>query len=83
MLDEYVIEQEAAKKILAVAVYNHYKRLETSVSTEDVEIQKSNILLIRTDRLRKDLARTDTRSVFKRSFHHSRCHQPHRGRICG
>ena len=46
MLDEYVIEQEAAKKILAVAVYNHYKRLETSVSTEDVEIQKSNILLI-------------------------------------
>lgn len=46
LLDEYVIEQESAKKILAVAVYNHYKRLETSVSIEDVEIQKSNILLI-------------------------------------
>jgi ATP-dependent Clp protease ATP-binding subunit ClpX len=46
MLDEYVIEQERAKKILAVAVYNHYKRLESSVSTGDVEIQKSNILLI-------------------------------------
>jgi len=46
MLDEYVIEQESAKKILAVAVYNHYKRLETSVALEDVEIQKSNILLI-------------------------------------
>ncbi|MGA9476919.1 MAG: ATP-dependent Clp protease ATP-binding subunit ClpX, partial [Desulfobacterales bacterium] len=45
-LDEYVIEQERAKKVLAVAVYNHYKRLETSVSTGDVEIQKSNILLI-------------------------------------
>ena len=45
-LDEYVIEQERAKKILAVAVYNHYKRLETGVSTGDVEIQKSNILLI-------------------------------------
>jgi ATP-dependent Clp protease ATP-binding subunit ClpX len=45
-LDEYVIEQERAKKILAVAVYNHYKRLESSVGTGDVEIQKSNILLI-------------------------------------
>ena len=46
MLDEYVIEQELAKKILSVAVYNHYKRLETTISTGDVEIQKSNILLI-------------------------------------
>jgi ATP-dependent Clp protease ATP-binding subunit ClpX len=45
-LDEYVIEQERAKKVLAVAVYNHYKRLETTVNTGDVEIQKSNILLI-------------------------------------
>jgi ATP-dependent Clp protease ATP-binding subunit ClpX len=46
MLDEYVIEQELAKKILAVAVYNHYKRLDSSVKAGDVEIQKSNILLI-------------------------------------
>jgi ATP-dependent Clp protease ATP-binding subunit ClpX len=46
MLDEYVIEQDPAKKILAVAVYNHYKRLDSSVRTGDVEIQKSNILLI-------------------------------------
>jgi ATP-dependent Clp protease ATP-binding subunit ClpX len=45
-LDEYVIEQDAAKKILAVAVYNHYKRLDSSVRTGDVEIQKSNIILI-------------------------------------
>ncbi len=45
-LDEYVIEQERAKKNLAVAVYNHYKRLDSSLSTSDVEIQKSNILLI-------------------------------------
>jgi ATP-dependent Clp protease ATP-binding subunit ClpX len=45
-LDEYVIEQENAKRILAVAVYNHYKRLDSSISTGDVEIQKSNILLI-------------------------------------
>jgi ATP-dependent Clp protease ATP-binding subunit ClpX len=46
MLDEYVIEQDAAKRILAVAVYNHYKRLDSSVRAGDVEIQKSNIILI-------------------------------------
>ncbi|MGA6926131.1 MAG: ATP-dependent Clp protease ATP-binding subunit ClpX [Desulfosarcina sp.] len=45
-LDDYVIEQDEAKKILAVAVYNHYKRLDSNVSAGDVEIQKSNILLI-------------------------------------
>ena len=45
-LDEYVIEQDRAKKILAVAVYNHYKRLESSMNTGEIEIQKSNILLI-------------------------------------
>ena len=45
-LDGYVIEQDLAKKILAVAVHNHYKRLETSVNTDDVELQKSNALLI-------------------------------------
>jgi ATP-dependent Clp protease ATP-binding subunit ClpX len=46
MLDEYVIEQESAKKVLSVAVYNHYKRLDSHVVAGDVEIQKSNILLI-------------------------------------
>ncbi|MCK5508751.1 MAG: ATP-dependent Clp protease ATP-binding subunit ClpX, partial [Desulfobacterales bacterium] len=46
MLDDYVIEQDAAKKVLSVAVYNHYKRLESLVGTEDIEIQKSNILLV-------------------------------------
>jgi ATP-dependent Clp protease ATP-binding subunit ClpX len=46
MLDDYVIEQETAKKVLAVAVYNHYKRLDSSVKTDDIEIQKSNILVI-------------------------------------
>jgi len=45
-LDEYVIEQDRAKKILAVAVDNHYKRLETKLNTTDVELQKSNVLLI-------------------------------------
>lgn len=46
MIDEYVIEQDLAKKILAVAVYNHYKRLDSTINTGDVEIEKSNILLI-------------------------------------
>ncbi len=45
-LDEYVIGQEKAKKKLAVAVYNHYKRNELSKRRSDVEVQKSNILLI-------------------------------------
>ncbi|WP_455198557.1 ATP-dependent Clp protease ATP-binding subunit ClpX [Kaarinaea lacus] len=45
-LDEYVIGQEGAKKILSVAVYNHYKRLEAGVKKDDVELSKSNILLI-------------------------------------
>ena len=44
-LDEYVIGQERAKKILAVAVHNHYKRIETQVAAGEVELQKSNILL--------------------------------------
>ncbi|HDM09194.1 MAG TPA: ATP-dependent Clp protease ATP-binding subunit ClpX [Desulfobacteraceae bacterium] len=46
ILDQYVIEQERAKKILSVAVHNHYKRINTKVDMEGVEIQKSNILLI-------------------------------------
>ena len=46
LLDDYVVEQEVAKKVLSVAVYNHYKRLDGSRNTGDVEIQKSNILLI-------------------------------------
>src|SRR6266566_3232551 len=46
ILDQYVIGQDLAKKILSVAVYNHYKRLDTSVKEDDVELAKSNILLI-------------------------------------
>ncbi len=46
VLDDYVIGQEQAKKVLAVAVYNHYKRVECIGGTGDVEVQKSNILLL-------------------------------------
>jgi len=46
VLDQYVVGQERAKKILAVAVHNHYKRIESGSDAGDVELQKSNILLI-------------------------------------
>ena len=46
VLDEFVIGQEHAKKVLSVAVYNHYKRLEAGSRKDDVELSKSNILLI-------------------------------------
>ncbi len=45
-LDEYVIGQDDAKKILAVAVYNHYKRLQQKSGDDDVEIEKSNIIMV-------------------------------------
>jgi ATP-dependent Clp protease ATP-binding subunit ClpX len=46
ILDEHVVGQEIAKRILSVAIHNHYKRIEANVDLNDVEIQKSNVLLI-------------------------------------
>jgi ATP-dependent Clp protease ATP-binding subunit ClpX len=46
ILDEYVIGQERAKKILSVAVYNHYKRIQPRTGNQEVDLQKSNILLL-------------------------------------
>jgi ATP-dependent Clp protease ATP-binding subunit ClpX len=46
ILDKYVVGQERAKKVLSVAVHNHYKRISTDLDTSDVELSKSNILLI-------------------------------------
>jgi ATP-dependent Clp protease ATP-binding subunit ClpX len=45
-LDRYVISQERAKKVLSVAVYNHYKRVNAGHAVDDVELQKSNVLLV-------------------------------------
>jgi ATP-dependent Clp protease ATP-binding subunit ClpX len=45
-LNQYVIGQERAKKVLSVAVYNHYKRVNAGMQVDDVELQKSNILLV-------------------------------------
>ncbi|MEG1447684.1 MAG: ATP-binding protein, partial [Ruthenibacterium sp.] len=46
VLDQYVIGQEDAKRALAVAVYNHYKRIDAPPSDDEVELQKSNILMV-------------------------------------
>ena len=46
ILDEYVIGQDDAKKVLSVAVYNHYKRLQQKVAENEVEIEKSNIIMV-------------------------------------
>ena len=45
-LDQYIVGQERCKKILSVAVHNHFKRVDSSVDMEDVELQKSNVLLM-------------------------------------
>ncbi|MFA5523742.1 MAG: ATP-dependent Clp protease ATP-binding subunit ClpX [Tissierellales bacterium] len=46
VLDEYVIKQDRAKRALAVAVYNHYKRINRKTASDDIELQKSNIVMI-------------------------------------
>jgi ATP-dependent Clp protease ATP-binding subunit ClpX len=58
-LDQYVISQERAKKVLSVAVYNHYKRVNAGHQVDEVELQKSNVLLVGPDRLGQDAARPD------------------------
>ena len=52
VLDQYVIGQENAKKTLSVAVYNHYKRIESKRQIGDIDIQKSNIQILNLDKLR-------------------------------
>ena len=58
-LDEHIVGQADAKKVLSVAVYNHYKRINNLEFMDDVEIQKSNILLLRTNRLWKNAFSTN------------------------
>ena len=80
-LDEYVIGQDEAKKTLAVAVYNHYKRI-TAGRDLDVELQKSNILMLGHDRFRENTACTDSGASFECSICNRRCNCADRSRIC-
>ena len=80
MLDQYVIGQERAKKILAVAVHNHYKRIDSQLVTGDVELQKSNILLVGPTGSGKTLLAQTLGALPAGAVHDRRCHEPHRSR---
>ena len=81
ILDDYVIHQEYAKKVLSVAVYNHYKRLNYKGRKDDVELSKSNILLIGPTGCGKTLLCRDARSAARRAVHHCRRDDAHGSRL--
>ena len=79
VLDDYVIGQDHAKKVLSVAVHNHYKRLAHGAKNNDVEIAKSNILLLGPTGSRQDAAGADPGAHPRRALHHGRCDHADRG----
>ena len=83
VLDEYVVGQDRAKKILSVAVHNHYRRIDHQQHVGEVELQKSNILLLGPDRVGQDPARPDPRQDPRRAVHDRRRDHPHRGGLRG
>ena len=60
LLNDYVVGQDDAKKILSVAVHNHYKRIDNATINSDVELSKSNILVSWSYRIRKDACSSNT-----------------------
>ena len=76
VLDDYVIGQDYAKKVLSVAVHNHYKRLNHATKHADVELAKSNILLVGPTGSGKTLLAQDLGSHPRRAVHHGRRHDP-------
>ena len=84
-LNDYVIGQEYAKKILSVAVYNHYKRVQAGNNgshDNEVELAKSNILLLGPTGCGKTLSGPDAGPDAQRALRHRRRHRADRGRIC-
>ena len=80
VLNDYVVSQEEAKRTLAVAVYNHYKRVRMGLEdAAEVELQKSNILLLGPTGLRQDAARADARADPQRAVRDRRRDSAHRG----
>ena len=82
VLDDYVVGQSHAKKVLSVAVHNHYKRINSSGKNGDVELAKSNIMLIGPTGCGKTLAGPDPGAHPGRALHHGRRHHPDRSRLC-
>ena len=82
VLDDYVIGQEYAKRVLSVAVHNHYKRLAHGGKGGEVELAKSNILLIGPTGCGKTLLGPDAGADARRAVHHGRRHDADRGRLC-
>ena len=82
VLDDYVIGQDHAKKVLSVAVHNHYKRLNHQTKHNDVELAKSNILLIGPTGSRQDAAGADAGAHPRRAVHHGRRDDADRSRLC-
>lgn len=80
-LDEYVIGQDQAKKAISVAVYNHYKRIVRQQENEDVEIEKSNMLMMDPDPDVERLSGKNTGKDTGCSACHCRCNVPDRSRI--
>ena len=81
ILDEYVVGQERAKKVLSVAVHNHYKRIDSKVAMDDVELQKSNILLLGPTGSGQDASGADPGAHPQRALHHRRRHVLDGGRL--
>ena len=80
ILDQYVVGQEQAKKVLSVAVHNRYKRINANFNDGDVELQKSNILLIGPTG-RKDPSSSDSCPDPQCSFCNGRCNNVNRSRL--
>ena len=80
-LDDYVISQDRAKKVLSVAVYNHYKRVNAGHQVDDVELQKSNVLLVGPTGSGKTLLAQTLAARPRRALLHRRRDLPDRGRL--